>query len=463
MDWVPFAFFEEKKMNTEIDLTTGSISKKLLVFSVPLLIANLLQSLYSIADMLVVGRIVGENGLAAISNASMITFILTSVCIGITMGGTVLVAQYKGAGSGQGQIETVGTLFTFSFFAALVITVLSLYLYEPVFSMLKVPDNAMNDACEYMKIICFGTVFVFGYNAVCSILKGFGDSRNPLYFVGIATILNVILDVLLVGYFDLGTKGAAYATVFSQGISFVISVVHLRRIHFIFDFTPKNFKIKKDKLLIILKIGIPTAVQMVIVNISYTLITGMLNVFGVSIAAAAGIGLKVNTFAGMPCWAVGQSVTAMVGQNMGIKNIERTRKTVKAGIYLGIAVTLITTVLVQIFAEPIITLFVDSSNTEVIKDGILYLRICCSVNSLVYAVMYTFDSFAIGVGSANIAMVNAILDACVVRLLVSWLLAFALGFGFIGIFIGQALSPLIPALAGFIYYQRKTWEKKNLI
>ncbi len=448
-------------MLEEQNLTTGSVPKKLIIFALPLLLANLLQSFYSVIDMLVVGRIVGKTGLAAISNASMISFIINSVCIGVTMGGTVLIAQCKGANDEQGQSETVGTLFSITLIASVIITAISLIIYEPLFVLLKVPSGAMQDACEYMKIISCGTVFVFGYNAVCSIMKGFGDSKSPLYFVGIATTANIILDLLLVGPLSMGTKGAAYATIFSQGISLAISIIYLKRKSFVFDFKIKHFAIKTDKLTVILKVGLPTALQMVVVNISYLLITGMLNNFGVSVAAASGVGLKVNTFAGMPCWAIGQAVTAMTGQNMGAKNIERVKRTTTTGLYLNIFITFITVLLVQIFSKPIIMLF-DPANTEVIEDGILYLRLCCGINSLIYAAMYTFDSFAIGIGSANVAMVNALLDAVIVRLPVSWVLGFTCGYGFTGIYIGEALSPVLPAIVGLFYYKSGIWEKKRL-
>ena len=444
------------------ELTTGNVSKKLIKFAVPLLLANLLQSFYSIVDMLVVGRFVGETGLAAISNASMISFIINSICIGVTMGGTVLVAQYKGADDEEGQRETVGTLFSLSFFASLLVTVSGLLVYRPFFQILRVPAGSMQDACDYMRIICCGTVFVFGYNAVCSVMKGLGDSISSLYFIAAAAVVNILLDLLLVGPFGMGIAGAAYATVFSQGISLAISICCLRRKTFIFPFRLKNFAVQTEKMAAVLKVGLPTAVQMAVVNISYLMITGMLNQFGVSVAAASGVGLKVNTFAGMPCWAVGQAVTAMAGQNMGAGRTDRVKKTTETGLRLNLLITLMAVVLVQLFAGQIIMLF-EPQNKEVIADGILYLRICCGINSLVYAALYTFDSFAIGIGAANIAMVNALLDAAVVRLPVSWLLAFTAGMGFPGVYVGQALSPLLPFLVGWLYFKNKGWESKRLI
>ena len=450
-------------MTEEQNLLSGSVPKKLAAFAFPLLLANILQSFYNVVDMLVVGQIVGDTGLAAINNASKLCYIINSICIGMTMGGAVLIAQYKGANDKKGQAETFQTLAILSFVSALLVTVIGLIFYQPLFRVLNVPADAYQDACDYMKIICWGTIFVFGYNAVCSVLKGLGDSKSPLYFVGIATIINIVLDILLVGPFGMGTAGAAYATVTAQGISFVISIFYLRKHKVFFSaYVHKEFTLQMDKLVSILKVGLPTAIQMVVVNTAYLLVTGMLNQFGTSVSAASGVGLQINTFAGMPCWAIGQAVTAMVGQCMGAGEIKRARKVVKIGLLLNISVTLVVVIVVQVFAEQLILLF-GSTSAEVINDGVYYLRVCCGVNSLIYAAMYTLDSFAIGVGVANIAMLNALLDAVIVRLPVSWLLAFTLSMGFPGIYYGQALSPILPAIVGFFYFQGKGWEKKTLI
>lgn len=390
-------------MTEEQNLLSGSVPKKLAAFAFPLLLANILQSFYNVVDMLVVGQIVGDTGLAAINNASKLCYIINSICIGMAMGGAVLIAQYKGANDKKGQTETFQALTILSFVSALLVTVIGLTFYQPLFRVLNVPSDAYQDACDYMKIICWGTVFVFGYNAVCSVLKGLGDSKSPLYFVGIATIINIVLDILLVGPLGMGTAGAAYATITAQGISFVISIFYLRKHKVFFSAdVHKKFTLQMDKLFSILKVGLPTAIQMVVVNTAYLLVTGMLNQFGTSVSAASGVGLQINTFAGMPCWAIGQAVTAMVGQCMGAGEIKRARKVVKIGLLLNISVTLAVVIGVQVFAEQLILLF-GSTSAEVINDGVYYLRVCCGVNSLIYAAMYTLDSFAIGVGAANIA------------------------------------------------------------
>ncbi|MGX9757120.1 MATE family efflux transporter [Clostridioides difficile] len=441
----------------EENLTTGNVFKKLVKLSIPLFFINLLQSFYNIVDMIVVGQVVGSTGVVAISNSSMICFVINSICIGITMGGSVLVSHYKGANDSCGQRETISTQFSIAIIISIIITVLGLYIYKPIFSLLNIPQEAMKDACDYMMVICLGTVFVFGYNSICSILRGFGETKQPLYFVLVATIINIFLDFLLVWYMDIGTKGAAIATVTSQGISFFIAVIYLHKHDFIFDFKLKSFSIKKNKLKMILKIGLPSAIQMSMVNISYLLVTGMLNNYGIAVSAASGIGLKINTFVGMPCWAVGQAVIIMVGQNVGARDFKRVEEVVKAGIKLSLAVTFISTVFVQIFAEPIV-IFFGSKNQAVIREGIVYLRICCSINSLIYAVMYIYDSFVTGIGFTSLAMFNALLDSVFIRLFLSYILGTILEYGFIGVYFAQFLSPILPAIIGAIYFYKRKWK-----
>lgn len=449
-------------MTEEHSLLTGSVPKRLAVFAFPLLLANILQSFYNVADMLVIGQIVGDTGLAAIGNASKLCYIINSICIGMTMGGAVLIAQYKGAGDKKGQAESFQMLALLSLVSSLLVTIVSLATYQPLFRILNVPADAYQDACGYMKIICCGTVFVFGYNAVCSVLKGLGDSKSSLCFVGIAAIINIVLDIILVGPFGMGTAGTAYATITAQGLSFAISLFYLKR-HRIF-FSAENhskFTLQWDKLAAIVKVGLPTTIQMAVVNTAYLLVAGMLNQFGTAVSAASNVGLQINTFAAMPCWAIGQAVTAMAGQCMGAGQVGRARKVIKISLVMNVAVTLVAVIGVQLFAEPLILLF--GSTPETVNNGVYYLRICCSVNSLIYAAMYTLDSFAIGVGAANVAMINALLDAVIVRLPVSWLLAFALYMGFPGIYYGQAISPVLPAIVGLLYFVSKKWEHKTLI
>ena len=200
---------------------------------------------------------------------------------------------------------------------------------------------------------------------------------------------------------------------------------------------------------------------MTVLNLSYLLVTGMLNGYGVAVAAAAGVGLKVNSFAAMPCWAVGQAVTTMAGQNLGAGDTGRAEETAKSGLRLALLVTAASILAVQLFTAQIIGLF--NTDPEVVREGVFYLRVCCSFNSLVYAVMYTFDSFATGAGDSLFAMLNAMLHSVVMRLSLSWLLSVPLGLGFAGLCWGECLSPLLPFVFGILYFRSGRWRRKRLV
>ncbi|WP_279230304.1 MATE family efflux transporter [Eubacterium maltosivorans] len=230
---------------------------------------------------------------------------------------------------------------------AAALTMISLCLYRPILYMMRVPPEAMRYACEYMSIMSIGVFFVFGYNAVCAIVRGLGDAKSPLLFVAAASVINIILDALLVGSFKLATQGAVSATVIAQGSAFIIAVIYLRKRDFVFDFKPRHFRISSEMLIPILKIGLPSALQLAVVNLLYLMVTSMLNVYGVANATAAGIGLKINTFLAMPCWAIGTGVTTMVGQNMGAQKPDRVRKILKNGLQLNLIIVMLGTLFIQ--------------------------------------------------------------------------------------------------------------------
>ncbi len=442
-------------------LLSGSVPRCLLRFAAPLLLANFLQSFYSIADMAIVGQFTSSTGLAAISSASMLVFIINSICTGVTMGGAVLVAQYKGADDAVSQADTVHALFVLSALSAVLITIAGLLAYRPILALMDVPKAAMPHALAYMQVICLGTIFVFGYNAACSILRGLGDSNGPLLFVAIATVVNITLDFLFVGGLQMGTRGAAIATVLSQGVSFSIALLFLRQRYAVFHFVKNPFLVKYGHLKSILKIGIPSALQMAVLNLSYLLVTRMLNGYGVDISAAAGIGLKINTFAAMPCWAIGQAITTMAGQCIGARMPQRAGQTAKSGLFCAAAAGVFMTIAIQLFAGSMISLFIPAhADPAVLQAGVLYLRICCSINFLAYAVMYVFDSFATGVGDAFFSMLNALLHSIAMRLLLSWLFATICRLGYIGICLGEAIAPIVPAIVGTCYLLRGDWRSK---
>lgn len=251
------------------DLTQGSVTKQLLKFSVPFLLSNLLQALYSVADMVIVGQFCGKSGITGVSIGGQINILVTGAALGLAIGGTVLIAQYGGAKKYDDQKSTIGTMTTLYIILSAVLTVVMVLLTKPILRLLKTPDNAFEEAVRYLTICMLGTVFMFLYNAISAILRGMGDSKRPLYFVAIAAAVNVVGDIVLVGPLKMGAAGAAVATISSQGISVILSLIYLFSSGFFSGYKIKDFRIDRQKALSIIKIGLPSSVQQVIVSFSF--------------------------------------------------------------------------------------------------------------------------------------------------------------------------------------------------
>ena len=443
---------------SEWNFTTGSIPKQLCLFTFPLFCSNLLQALYSLTDMLVIGYFTGSSGLVAISNASMLCFIINSIGIGLSIGGRVVAAEAYGKGARTEINKIIISQFFIMMWISIPISLGTWLFNREIFWIMDIPAEALSSAGKYMDITAIGVFFSFSCNAVCGLLRGIGDSRHPLFFIMIASIINILLDLLLVGFYNLGTSGAAWATVIAQGGALTAGVVYLMK----GDFSLKKTRCSDLHLLWrqifdILRTGIPCAFQMIVVNLAFLLVTGIFNRYGISAAAAAGVGLKVSTLAGMPCWAIGQAVTAMSAQNMGAGKRDRVAEVARTGIRLGILVTGLTVLIVQIFPHQIIRCF--NTSPEVIQLGILYLRIFSSFSAFAYTVMYICDCFAAGTGAPSLALFNSLLEAVFLRLALCWIFESVLNYGFAGVCLGMALSTLPPAMIGLAYLHWGRWRK----
>ncbi len=438
---------------------SDSVTNNLFLFALPMLVGNMLQSCYNMVDMAIVGQYVGRDALAAVSNTAMICFISNSICIGFTIGGNVLVAKYRGAQQPEQQRETVETLFALSALGGIALTMLNYALYKPMLVWMGLPTEAMPYALDYMHIIWAGNVFVFGYNAACAVMRGLGDSRRPVYCVAVAAAVNIGLDYLFVGAFHWGVGGAAIATVVAQAVSCIVAVDWLRRrLGLLFPYQQVRLRVSSEKLASLVRLGLPTALQSAVLNISYIVITALFNQYGTAVAAAAGVGLKVNTFVAMPCWAVGQAVTTMAGYSMGARRPELAAAIARKGMKIGLLFTSVLLVLIHLFVRPFLGVF--SNDPDVLDYGVMYLRICCFVNFIPYVVMYILNCFAVGVDAPFFAMANSLLQSVVIRLGLSFVLAVGLHYGFIGLCIAESVSPVIPCIIGTVFFRRGIWRRQ---
>lgn len=449
-----------KNATIEKKLTEGNVVKQLILFALPFLLSNFIQSLYNVADMLIVGIYSGTAGISGVNIGGQVTFILTNIIIGLTVGGTVIIGQYLGSGDRNGMRETISTLLTFLLVSGIAITAIMLILSDELLRLMQTPAEAYQQARDYLDVTLTGTLFIFGYNAFAAILRGLGDSRNPLIFVTIACVTNIALDFLFVGVFGMAAKGAAIATVISQALSMVLCIIFLRRSDFAFDFKLKSFRFYKERFTMLMRVGIPISIQNVIVNFSFLVLTTIANGMGVAESAAVGVVGKYNGFAILPAIAVSSSVSAMVAQNMGAGEIERAQKTFYTGLVLSFSITFVAFVITQMFPEKILALFDD--DPEMIAAGVEYIR-TFSFDYLLVPATFCLNGLVTGAGHTLISSVCGILSSVGFRIPIGILFGITLQKGLWGLGLAAPVATFASGLILFIFYITGKWKENTVI
>lgn len=452
----------KSKSPDQLSFTEGPLLRRLVLFALPLMAVNLLQYIYQAVDMVVVGQVVGTVGLVSISNATNAAFLVNAFVIGLTAGGGVVIARFVGACDVPGQRRAYAATLAVALAAWALIAIAGALLARPAFTANAVPAAALDGACAYTVVLCCGSVGPFLMNAAAAFLKAQGDSRTPLALVGVSAFVNVGLDLVLVGPAGLGVAGAAWATVIAQSVAAVGALVVVRRRYpggrLSGALARGAGAAMRASVAEVLHVGVPSAVQMAVVNLSYALVTGLLNRYGTDVAAAAGVGLQISTIAGLPCWAIGQAITTAAAQNAGAGELARARDVARLGVRFNVGVIVCVQVVVQLLAPAIASAY-GLADPATLDIAVLYLRITCSVNGLFYAAMFSFDSFALGAGSPRLVLANSLIDAFLVRFGLAFLLSGVLGFGYVGIFVAQAASPVVPALIGGWYVRH--WARSR--
>ena len=442
------------------DLTQGNVVRQLITFALPFMISNIVQSLYNVADMLIVGRFGGAVGISAVNIGGQVTFIITNIVIGLSVGGTVVIGQYMGSRDRKSAVESISTMMISLLAAAVVITVAMMILATPILNLIQTPPEAFAQAREYLQITVLGSVFIFGYNALSAIMRGLGDSRRPLYFVTIACVVNIVLDLILVGYFGMGARGAAIATIVSQAASMVLCILYLQNTDFMFDFRLKSFKFHADKFRMLMKVGIPTSIQNVAVNISFLVMTGLVNSFGVKASAALGVISKYNSFAILPAIAVGSSVSAMVAQNIGAGEIKRAQHTMYIGIAVALGISLPIFTITQMFPEQIIAVF--DNDPEMIKAGVTYLN-TLSLDYIIVPLIFCINGLITGAGHTTFASITGIMSALLLRVPAAYIFGLTFDWGLMGIGLAAPVASLGSTGLATAYYLSGKWKISTVI
>lgn len=444
------------------DLTEGSVAKKLLYFAFPFMLSNLLQTVYNLVDMSVVGHFMGSAGLSAVSVGGRLVELLTFLCTGFCTGGQILLSQQVGAKQKEGIQRTIGTLFTFTILGALVLGTLSIVFHRSLLTVLNTPEAAFDQAASYMVICNAGCIFIFGYNALCAILRGLGDSKRPLMFVAIASVVNLVLDLIFVVGFRMGAAGAAIATVISQGISFMSALIYLivRRDAFGFTFSRKTLKMHGETLKTLLKLGVPLAFQTAAISISMLFVNSFINSYGEAASAVYGAGNKLQGIPSIITNGMSMANASMVGQNMAAGKPERVRQSVRTCFILNACMYGVFIVVCLVAPTVVFSLF--TTEADVMALAPTYLRISC-IGFAASIFNSSFNSVINGIGFTSLSMAIGLLDGVAARISFSLLFGIALGMGLNGFFLGHSLAIWVTALLSFFYYLSGHWERRKLV
>lgn len=445
-------------MNTKNDLTEGHIGSKIINFTLPLLFGNFFQQAYNVVDSIVVGRFIGKEALAAVGANFPIVFLMVALIMGIALGISIIISQYFGAKQKEKIRIAVDTAYIVLIISALIITVIGLFFGKYILILIKTPAEIFPSALIYLKIIFIGMIFTFGYNGISALLRGIGDSRTPTLLLVVATIINIILDLLFVIYFKMGIKGVAIATVISQAFSFIVGIIITIKKNLPIAPRIKNISFSFDILVKSIQLGIPTGVQQVLVSLGFMALTRIVNEFGTNAIAAFTAAGRIDTFASMPIMSFGMAITTFVAQNMGANRIDRVKKGVKKTFIYSASISVFLGFLIIIFSKYLLLIF--TKDLEVQKIGQDYIKIVASFY-LFFSIMFTFNGALRGAGDTIVPMFNTLISLWIMRVPISYLLSKK--FGTVGIWWGIPIAWFFGAILAYFYYRKGNWEKKKIV
>lgn len=444
------------------DFTKGNIYKQMLLFALPFMASNALQVLYSTIDMVIVGEYVGTAGLSAVSQSSQIVNFATMVCLGFSNAGQVLISQALGAGKRKEMNRIIGTMFSVITIFSLFLSVCILFGRTWILNVMNIPAESYDMSMDYLVICTLGLVFTAGYNLVSAVLRGMGDSKRPFMFIGIASVVNLVLDIVFTGMLGLGVAGAALATIIGQAVSFVFSLFYLyaHKESFGFDFKPKSFAIDKRYTKMIASLGTPMAIQSGFINISMLFVNSMVNSVGVVASATFGVGVRIDDIANKISIGVQYAALPMISQNIAARQQKRAQKVVFCSWIYSAALTVIFMTAYVLFGKQLFMMFSDDPAVHAMS-GTFIKAILWIFPAL--AIMRGTGAFIQGIGNAKLSMLLAILDGVALRIGLSWLFGSLLGWGFFGMVLGYALAPYGCAIPGMLYFLSGKWKKRKIL
>ena len=443
---------EPQKKKTRL-MTEGSIWKSILLFSVPLILGNLLQQLYNTADSIIVGNFVGSNALAAVGSSGSPIFLLIGFSQGIAVGAGVVVAQYLGAKDREDAQRAVHTALALAVLLGLILTIGGILVSRALLTAMDTPAEVLEDAVTYIQIYFGGVLFSVVYNMAAGILNAAGNSQRSLLYLGIASGTNILLDLVLIAGLRMGVAGAAIATDISQLVSCVLALRFLMRVQDDYRVTAREIRVHGKMAVRIIKVGLPTGIQNMVISLSNILVQASVNGYGAAAMAGFAAYMKVDGFNILPIMSFSMAATTFVGQNFGAGKLDRVKKSLWVTLGMGVVYTILTGVLLLAFQDPIMHLFTHEE--DVVAFGCTAMHYFCPFYFLL-AILHGMAGAVRGTGRSVPPMVVLLISLCLFR--VVWI-QFVLPFfaGIEGVFVLYPVSWALGAVLMALYAWKGSW------
>lgn len=439
-------------------MTEGNIWKLLIVFSIPLILGNLLQQMYNTADSIIVGNFVGSNGLAAVGSGTALINLIIAFSQGAAVGAGVIVSQSLGARDKQKTTLAVHTAMCIAIILGVILSAVGVIFSRDLLVWMKTPKSVLKDSVLYLQIYCGGLIFNIIYNMATGILNAAGNSKRPLIYLAIASVTNIILDLVFIKELKWGVKGAAIATDISQALSCVLAVGYLLRVNSDYKLIIKELKIHGNTAKQIIRVGLPTAIQNMVISFSNVLVQSSVNSYGATAMAGYAAYLKIDGFNILPVLSISMAVTTFTGQNVGAKKPDRVKKGMWNALIMGVIYTIIIGVVLLLTSHTVLGLF--TKDNEVITYGQLAMKYFCPFYFLL-GILNILAGTVRGAGKGVPPMLILLFSMCIFRIL--WIkIALPFYSTIDGVFILYPISWLVGMILMIIYTKFGKWMPKNI-
>ncbi len=440
-------------------MTEGNILKTILVFSIPLILGNLLQQMYNTVDSIIVGNYVGKNALAAVGSSSPLIFLLIAFGQGISVGSGVIVSQAIGANNKKDIQLSVHTSLAISVILGVILSVLGFIFTPQLLKMMNTPAEVMVESVKYLRLYSIGLVFNIIYNMEAGILNSVGNSKRSLLYLGIASSINIVLDLIFIRGLGWGVEGAAIATNISQAIAFIITLVYLMRVNANYKVTLSKIKMHKSVAKRLIKVGLPTGIQNMMISLSNVLIQSSINVFGPIAMAGFSAYLKIDGFNILPVLSFSMASTTFTGQNYGAGKMDRVKKGMWLTLVMSIIYTILTGILLLEFDNQVIRLF--SQERDVIEAGVRAMKYFCPFYMLL-GILHSLAGTVRGLGKTVPPMIIIFISLCLFRVICILYVIPMTSIDYV--YVLYPISWLIGAILMVAYFiKSKPFRKKNTI